>query len=86
MNSLTKLEVLEEENNDMIKEVISESNTMAQIETQKTELGEQRRLDSLKDYFSNVPIEILGQGKNLKLRVSSYFHIYGYWVILGHVR
>ena len=24
-----------------------------------------------------------GQGKNPKLPVSSYFHIYGWWVILG---
>ncbi len=28
----------------------------------------------------------LGQGKNPKLQVSSYFHIYGYFVRLGELR
>ncbi len=46
LNSLTKLEVLEEENNDMITEVISESNNIVQNETQKTEFGKHCRLET----------------------------------------
>ncbi len=32
---------------------------------------------------NKVKISLEGQGKNLKVWVSSYFYIYGEWVILG---
>ena len=33
-----------------------------------------------------IKIENTGQDKNPNLQVSSYFHIYGCWVILGEFR